>query len=141
MTLFSYAMSKKFRELYKEPVLLGYAIDRMKIKIAAEKAKILGWISHYAIGFLFVLGYHFLWLDYPELLSPQGVLLLGAASGILGILSWMFIFEMTQYNPQIDVKGYYIQLFFAHMLFAITARVLYSITLTLLILIKSYVTI
>ncbi|AWK05809.1 hypothetical protein HYN56_16845 [Flavobacterium crocinum] len=140
MTWFSYAMSKKFRELYKEPVLLAYAIDKMKIKIAEKTAKTSGWISHYAIGFLFVLGYHFLWLDYPELVSPARVLLLGAASGIIGILSWMFIFEMTHYNPQINFKGYYIQLFFAHMIFAITARVLYSITLTLSILIKSYVT-
>lgn len=141
MTWFSYAMSRNFRELYKEPVLLAYAIDKIGINLSARAARIWGWLSHYLIGFLFVVGYHLLWLNYPELMSPIGVLVLGAVSGIIGILSWVLIFKMTQYQPQIDFKGYYIQLFFAHMIFSIVARVLYSLILTLLIFTKAYVTV
>lgn len=42
MTWFSYAMSKSFRELYKEPVLLSYAIDKMKIELSPKSKKIWG---------------------------------------------------------------------------------------------------
>jgi hypothetical protein len=48
---------------------------------------------------------------------------------------------MTNHQPPIDFKGYYIQLFFAHIIFAVTATALYSISFTILILLKAYVTV
>ncbi|SHG29642.1 hypothetical protein [Flavobacterium defluvii] len=141
MTWFSYAVSNAFRELYKEPVLLSYAINKMKIDFSAQSKKNWGWLLHYVIGFLFVLGYHIIWAKGMLPISPLSALILGAVSGVIGIFSWIIIFKMTHHQPPIDFKGYYIQLFFAHVIFAITATAMYSITLTILILTKAYVTV
>ncbi|WP_433832691.1 hypothetical protein [Flavobacterium anhuiense] len=141
MTWFSYAMSKSFRELYKEPVLLSYALKKTNISLSEKSQKTWGWLIHYIIGFLFVMEYYIVWVKNMLSVSPLNALLLGVISGVIGILSWIVIFKMTDHQPPIDFKGYYIQLFFAHIIFAVTATALYSITLTLLILLKAYVTV
>ena len=131
MTWFSYAMSKNFRELYKEPVLLSYAIDKMKIDLSTQAKINWGWILHYAIGLCFVVGYHIIWVKDIAPISPLSALLLGAISGVIGIISWIIIFKMTHHQPPIDFRGYYIQLFFAHIIFAIIATALYAVMLNL----------
>ncbi|MCV2483608.1 hypothetical protein OD917_01635 [Flavobacterium sp. SH_e] len=141
MTWFSYAMSKSFRELYKEPVLLSFALKKTNISLSEESQNTWGWLIHYIIGFLFVMGYHVLWVKNILPISPLSALILGVISGVIGILSWVIIFKMANHQPPIDFKGYYIQLFFAHIIFAATATALYSISLTILILLKAYVTV
>lgn len=141
MTWFSYTMSESFRELYKEPVLLAYAIEKIKIEPKANLQKTWGWILHYIIGLFFVIGYYILWTKNIVPMSILGTFLLGIISGAIGILSWIIIFRITHHQPPIDFRGYYIQLFFAHVIFAAAAAVLYSITLTLLIVLKAYVTV
>jgi len=141
MTWFSYVMSKSFQELYKEPVLLSFALKKTNISLSEKSQKTWGWLIHYIIGFLFVMGYYIVWVKNILPVSPLNALLLGVISGVIGILSWIIIFKMTDHQPPIDFKGYYIQLFFAHIIFAIVATALYSITLTLLILVKAYVTV
>lgn len=131
MTWFSYAMSQNFRELYKEPVLLSYAIDKMKIDLSTQAKINWGWILHYAIGLCFVVGYHIIWVKDIAPISPLSALLLGAISGVIGIISWIIIFKMTNHHPPIDFRGYYIQLFFAHIIFAIIATALYAVMLNL----------
>ena len=141
MTWFSYVMSKSFQELYKEPVLLSFALKKTNISLSKKSQKTLGWLIHYIIGFLFVVGYHIVWVKNMLPVSPLSALILGVISGVIGILSWIVIFKMTDHQPPIDFKGYYIQLFFAHIIFAFTATALYSITITVLILVRSYVTV
>ena len=131
MTWFSYVMSKNFRELYKEPVLLSFALKKTNINLSEKSRKILGWLIHYIIGFLFVMGYHIVWVKDILPISPLSALILGVISGVIGILSWIIIFKMTNHQPPIDFKGYYIQLFFAHIIFAFTATALYYILFTI----------
>ncbi|QSW89363.1 MULTISPECIES: hypothetical protein [Flavobacterium] len=127
MTLFSYAMSKSFRELYKEPVLLGYVLKKTHISLSEKSQKTWGWLIHYIIGFLFVVGYHIVWAKDIVPISPLGAILLGVISGVIGIISWVFMFKLTSQQPPIDFNGYYIQLFFAHIIFAIVATLLYTL--------------
>ncbi|PIF34405.1 hypothetical protein CLU81_5045 [Flavobacterium sp. 9] len=141
MTWFSYFMSKQFQELYKEPVLLSFVLSKFKMKSSVKPEKTIGWLLHFLIGYLFVLAYHFLWVRDILPISILSALLLGAISGIIGIIGWMFIFKISNHQPHIDFKGYYLQLFFAHLIFAITATAFYSLSLTFLILTKAYVTI
>lgn len=141
MTLFSYAMSKAFQELYKEPVLLSFVLNKLNIRLSEKSQKTWAWLLHYFIGLLFVTGYHIIWVKGILPVSPLTALLFGAISGIIGIIGWVIMFKMTSHQPPIDFKGYYIQLFFAHIIFGITATALYSITLTLLILTQAYVTV
>lgn len=126
MTAFSYVVSESFRAMYKEPVLLSYVLINSKLNIPPLLKNIMGWILHFAIGFVFVLTYHFIWNN--DILPENWVtaLILGGISGVMGIIGWYFLFKYTEFKPQIDFKGYYLQLFFAHVLFALTAFAVYT---------------
>ncbi|QOG00677.1 hypothetical protein [Flavobacterium sp. MDT1-60] len=127
MTLFSYAVSSSARELYKEPVLLTYVLSSLKVEVSPQIKTFLGWLLHYLIGLFFVVIYHYLWsYDIIEMSWPAAFVL-GAVSGIIGILSWFFLFKTVPQKPNIDFKGYYIQLFFAHIIFAIVAFFVYKL--------------
>lgn len=127
MTLFSYIISTSFRELYKEPVLLTYILSKLNLDLSIKTKAVLAWLLHYIIGLIFVVAYHILWFYNILDLSFVSALLLGAVSGIIGIIGWMFMFKITDHKPRIDFKGYYIQLFFAHIIFAITATLTYCL--------------
>lgn len=125
MTLFSYAVSATARELYKEPVLLSYILSHLHLEVSPNVKNILAWILHYTIGFVFVIAYHFLWIyKVLELTLPIGILL-GAISGIIGIITWFVLFKMVPQKPNIDFKGYYLQLFAAHIIFGFIAYAVY----------------
>ena len=141
MTLFSYTISESFRKLYKEPVLLTYILTQLKAELSSKVKTILAWLIHYSIGLIFVIIYHFLWIHTILQLTFFNGLLLGMVSGIVGIISWMILFKIADYKPAIDFKGYYIQLFFAHIIFGLTAALFYYLTLTIILIAKSNVTI
>lgn len=127
MTLFSYIISASFRELYKEPVLLAYCLTTFNLSISKNLKTIIGWILHYIIGLLFVIGFHLVWAN--DLMQQNWIsgLILGAISGLIGIVSWVFIFKISKYEPKIDFKGYYLQLFFAHVIFGLSALAVYNL--------------
>ncbi|MHC0441733.1 hypothetical protein [Flavobacterium sp. 3-210] len=127
MTVFSYVISASARELYKEPVLLAYILSSLKVDVSPQVQTFLGWLLHYLIGVVFVLIYHYLWLNNIIEMSWPAAFVLGAASGIIGILSWVFLFKIVHQKSNIVVKGYYVQLFFAHVIFAIVALMIYKL--------------
>ena len=126
MTLFSYVISASFRELYKEPVLLTYLLTKFHVEVSTQTKTFLAWLLHYIIGLLFVIAYHFLWAYNIVEFSWRIALLFGAISGIIGILGWIILFEIVPQKPNIDFKGYYLQLFFAHVIFGLTAFWVYK---------------
>jgi hypothetical protein len=138
MTLFSYAVSTSYRELYKEPLLFTYLLHNFNLNLSTASKNTLGWLFHYGIGVVFVAMYHYFWARNILQLSILHALLLGAASGIIGIISWMIFFKISHYHPPIDFRGYYIQLFAAHIIFALTATAVYAISLTVTLLTDAY---
>ncbi|MFB3387561.1 hypothetical protein [Flavobacterium sp. LAR06] len=138
MTLFSYAVSAQYRELYKEPLLLTYLMRNLKINLSMTSKNTLSWLIHYGIGVVFVTIYHYFWAHNIIQLTFLHGLLLGVASGITGIVSWMILFKISHYQPPIDYKGYYIQLFIAHIIFALIATAVYAISLTVILLTDTY---
>ena len=127
MTAFSYMVSEAFRELYKEPLLLQYLMTRFKIGIKGTMKVIAGWTLHYFIGLLFVLIFHLLWKSGLIEISWLVGLIYGTIIGIIGIGGWVVMFILSNYKPRIDFKGYYLQLFIAHMIFAMTIILVYKI--------------
>ena len=119
MSLFSYLISKSFRKLFTEPVLINYVIALFRIDIKPKMTSALGWILHYFVGLLFVLLYHWLWRN--GIMDEDWSLWLGCASGIVGVLGWMIIFRLPRKEPRVAFVEYYVQLFFAHVIFAISA--------------------
>ena len=127
MTLFSYAISESARELYKEPVLLTYILSSLKIEVSSRTKIFLGWFLHYIIGTAFVLVYHLLWFYDISELSWLAALLFVAMSGVIGILGWVLMFGLIPEKPNIDFGGYYLQLFVAHIIFGLTAFMMYKL--------------
>ena len=126
MTMFSYAVSASVRELYKEPVLLTYILTRFHIEVSLKTKRVLAWILHYIIGAFFVIIYHYLWVYNVVEFSWKIALLFGAISGIVGILGWIILFKIIPQKPNIDFKGYYTQLFVAHVIFGLVAFLVYK---------------
>lgn len=129
MTLFSYVVSASARELYKEPVLLTYILTMFGMEVSSGLKIILAWILHYLIGLAFVVAYHYLWVYNVLEISLPVAFLLGSISGIIGILGWVMMFAVTPKKPNIDFKGYYLQLFVAHVIFGIVAFSVYKLFL------------
>jgi len=127
MTLFSYAVSAAAREVYKEPLLLTYVLSFLHIEVSVQTKSILAWALHYFIGLLFVIGYHLIWYYGIMEISWSSTFILGACIGTIGIIGWMIMFSIIPKKPQIDYKGYYIQLFIAHMIFSITTFLIYDL--------------
>lgn len=129
MTAFSYAVSAAAREVYKEPLLLSYVLSRLHIVTTLSNKIILGWLVHFLIGVFFVITYHIIWQNGVLEISRVSSIILGICSGIIGILGWMLLFTIIPNKPDIDYKGYYIQLFIAHIIFAVTAFLVYRLFL------------
>ena len=118
MTAFSYLVSEAYRKTFKEPVLLNYVIRLSGITLNDRNKSIVGWIIHYILGLLFVIAYHFIWVYGILDMSWTSALILGAVSGIIGIIGWVIIFSLPSKEPRVAFTSYYIQLFFAHIVFA-----------------------
>lgn len=129
MTLCSYAVSAAAREIYKEPLLLAYILKQLHLNISSNAKHILGWILHYVIGLAFVAAYHLLWSHKILNVTILSSIMLGAASGILGIIGWIVLFKIVPQKPNIDYKGYYAQLFAVHIIFGVTAFLVYLLFL------------
>jgi len=126
MSLFSHLVSESFGKLFTEPVLINYVMRLSKLELRPKMGSALGWLLHYAAGILFVIPYHWIWRKW---LSDDWVsgLILGAVSGVVGILGWMIIFSLPRREPRVAFTEYYIQLFFAHIVFAFSALAVHKL--------------
>lgn len=127
MTAFSYVASESFKKLWKEPVLLNIVAERARIDFSPARKSAFGWIIHYAIGLAFVLAYHIIW-KYSDF-DPTWFcgLIFGIISGLIGIFSWFFLFRIPDEKPKIKIRQYYLQLFFAHVFFALATVGIYKL--------------
>ncbi len=122
MTLFSYLLSENFRKLYKEPVLLQFVMAAFHIELLKHQKIIASWLLHYFIGLLFVILYrlpfwfHFNWYQ----VTMTSGFVSGCLFGIVGILGWEIMFRSSHARPPVKVSEYYLQLFFAHIIFGVT---------------------
>lgn len=92
-----------------------------------RKPVIPGWVLHYVIGFIFVIGFHFFWKVTsvtPSLLSGS---LLGLLCGFMGIAGWHLVFLLHPKPPSINLKEYYLHLIVAHILFGLGAAAGYKL--------------
>ena len=125
MTLFSYLISEKKEENFREPLVLADLISRLSPKIRKSDAALEGWALHYFTGYGFSYVYDKIWRSgkvKPSLLS--GVLL-GAASGAAGILVWKVVFKLHPNAPTKNLKKYFGHLVLAHMVFGAFASLGY----------------
>lgn len=126
MTLFSYFVAWIFKQPYKEPFLLAVLLNHFHVTNNTIN-RALGWILHYVLGLFFVVGFHLLlyakWLP----LGWYGASIYGIVIGLMGIVSWHIMFNLSSKKPKMNYTGYYLQLFLAHMLFSYTTLACYEL--------------
>ncbi|MFP9100193.1 hypothetical protein ACLI09_14170 [Flavobacterium sp. RHBU_24] len=123
MTLYSYLKARKEHQEYVEPVMINKLIDNSANlpEIDDNHSNASGYMLHYATGIGFMAAYYLLW--EKALVKPTffKVLVLGALSGAFGIAVWKFMFAHHNNAPSNYRRGYYRQLFIAHIIFTLFA--------------------
>lgn len=126
---FSRYASQQFKELFEEPVLLDIILSSVKNNITPERRTLWGLAIQYLTGLVFVVCYHFIW-TYADI-DPTWFsgLIFGIISGIVAVFSWFFLFKISPNFHKTYFKKYYLQLFVAYILFALTVITIYRFVL------------
>jgi hypothetical protein len=127
MTLSSYLESIIFDENFREPDHLSTMIKRLAPGLSKKAETIAGWGAHYAMGFVFAAIYVELWETGKIKHSIKNGLILGAVSGVLGLLIWKGTFKAHPLPPWINFTKYYLQRIPAHVVFAVFATITYRL--------------
>lgn len=125
MTLFSYVTAGLLKQPYKKPFLLAALLSYFNMN-NNRMNRMLGWLMHYTIGFLFVLVFDFLLKAGILTATWKSALLFGTVMGIIGVTVWHTMFDLSKEKRHMDYKRYYIQLFLAHLLFAFVMVICFS---------------
>ena len=128
MTGFSILITHITKCECREPVLLARLLESIRKKsIKKEYSYIIGWMIHFSIGIFFMVFYHLLWTITEAKHIVLGSFLFGSVIGIIGISGWKVIFRLYPALPKLNYKLYYVQLFFAHIIFSLTALFIYYV--------------
>ncbi len=124
MTIFSYLVSELMSDNFREPEIQTTLIKNL-LPTAKQYAPYLAWSLHYSIGFSFVFIYVIL-CDYNKLKpNIKSGMFLGAVTGIVAIIGWYFTLKIHPDSSIIDLKYFFILLFFAQIVFGIFAMIGY----------------
>ena len=129
MTIFSYWVSELMNENFREPEIMTILINNLSL-IDKQYAPYLGWSLHFIIGFSFVLIYVKLWDNNklkPNIVSGMFLGAISGIIGIIGIIGWYITLKIHPNPPIINLKNYFILLFFAHIVFGIFAMIGYNL--------------
>lgn len=128
MTAFSYIAANIRNKEFREPELLNQLLSKSSFfRLELSKKSMAGWILHYLIGWIFVVIFELFW-DLN--LVPFSILwggILGFIAGIIGIIGWKIFFAISSDPPKITWSEYYVQLVVAHIIFGLSAAVVYAV--------------
>ena len=126
MTLFSYFVSRLTKKNFTEPEVLSEIAAENLTHTSDEVIQSASWATHYGVGLAFTGLYSQVWERTPIKPSIASGALLGAASGIAGILGWSQAFKLDHHYSAKDRQKYYAQLLAAHVVFGIGAAAGYK---------------
>lgn len=127
MTIFSYLLSELAKENFSEPRHLSVMLKRLAPGIPKKWEHVAGWGAHYAVGVLFAAVYVELWKSgrlHPNLITGATF---GLLSGAIAVLVWKATFKAHPLPPWISYRKFYLQLLPAHVVFAVTATIVYRL--------------
>ena len=128
MTVFSLICGQLFSKEFGEPELLNKLLGRSFFGDGDVKENSpLGWIIHFAIGFLFawIMHLYFLWTGHPPT-WPLGSLV-GFALGILGVMGWAIVLNLHGSPPRPELPEFYLQLVVAHVIFGLGTVLVFKV--------------
>ena len=128
MTLYSYWKSRQEKQEYVEPVMLNKLVDNSQNlpDVKDNDTHPAGWGLHYLAGIAFVSAYWLLWHKALRKPRTSKILVIGAASGLIGIIVWKLLFTQHNNPPHNYRYGYYRQLLIAHIVFSASALLSYK---------------
>lgn len=125
MTACSALMSLLPHENFKEPEHLSTMIARLAPTLSKRNQQLAGWGAHYGMGFIFAAVYVELWERGEIKHSIKNGLILGALSGLLGMLIWKASFKIHPLPPSIRYLDFYLQRIPAYIVFAVFGTIAY----------------
>ncbi len=127
MTIFSYVYAKLQSKQFREPELLNNLMERSSIiPLSPSNNHVLGWFVHYSIGFVFAAIFFLFWELTTFSPGWSSGSIMGFAAGLVGIVGWKFMFKINDNPPEIDFSQFYFQLVVAHIVFGITAALIFA---------------
>lgn len=120
MTLYSYAVSRKKDENFREPELLAELADDFLPASARHLAIPAGWMAHYKVGLGLALALEAYWKKTGKKRSVLNGVLAGTVAGLGGIMVWELTFRLHPREPVIPYNRFYGQLLVAHIVYAVT---------------------
>lgn len=126
MTVFSAVWSKISGHQFREPALLSQLLDKHVHQAnLPRQGYALGWVIHFLLGIVFLGFYEVLWRLTNVERSLIWGLIFGSLLGVLGILGWKILFKAVGFSSAFNYRQYYIHIYFAHVVFSLTALVVY----------------
>jgi len=127
MTAASALSSVMLNQNFREPEHLATMIGRLAPFMSKRAQAVAGWAAHYGMGFVFAAVYVELWETRKIKHTIKNGLILGALSGVLGMLIWKATFKTHPLPPFIKKNNFYIQRIPAHIVFAVFATITYRL--------------
>ena len=117
MTVFSYYLSEKTRQNFKEPDLLARWIIKKSPRLGRVGAHISGWMIHYLVGIFFAAIYKRLYKNKCIKRSLPVYAITGAITGVVAVFGWKALFLSHPGSLVVNRKNFYGQLIIAHAVF------------------------
>ncbi|MDN3724130.1 hypothetical protein QRD02_07030 [Aequorivita sp. SDUM287046] len=125
MTGFSALITQLLKRELREHLLLAQLLHTYKGHSSGKPSVLIGWIVHFAFGLFFMACYELLWMLTDVIRSLWWSIIFGMLIGLVGIMGWKVMFKIHPKPPELHFKTFYIQLFFAHIIFSVTAFLIY----------------
>ncbi|MCP9198868.1 hypothetical protein MKO06_03050 [Gramella sp. GC03-9] len=125
MTGFSLLLSRLRSKQFREPRLLNIILRRSTHEpMNPSNDSILGWVVHFSIGVILMTLFYMFHIIFLFSISSLSIIIFGLITGGLAIISWQLMFYISRRPPEIDFREFYVQIFIAHLIFAMGAFVL-----------------
>ena len=118
MTAFSYLISGKQNRNFKEPELLGKAVERALPAVGKEPAQFAGWLLHVGTGVIFAAATERMWLRARANRNIGQVLGIGIVNGAAGMIMWEILFKLHPAPPKHRPAKFFGHLLLAHIVFS-----------------------
>jgi hypothetical protein len=119
MTLFSHLIAEEEKKNFSESKLLG-KIEKKQLHVPKQFAIPAGWATHYTIGVMMTLLFETYKLCINKKPAVYHTTIFGVFAGVLSIGAWSQLLKMLPKRSGNYYKKFYMQLFFAHLIFAAT---------------------
>ena len=121
LRIYSKALSASGTQFYQEPALLTSLLLALGLNLSLKAKLKIGKFLHHSFGLCFATVYYLIWYCEFEEISWTTSIIIGVITGLIQIISWIFLLKIIPAVHTSNFKGYYLQLVFVHNIFIIVA--------------------